>query len=104
MEWRRAGPAKATNLGIASAYLSISGAYLGRIEAFVLAVYPRRLIARLVAGAGIVAIQNRDARRLDDPAASADLPTFMREVTASMTAYSSIALFIDGANLYATAK
>jgi uncharacterized LabA/DUF88 family protein len=82
----------------------MSGAYLGRIEAFVLAAYFRGLIARLVVDAGIVANPNRDARRLDDPAASADVPTFMREVTGSMTASSSIALFIDGANLYATAK
>ena len=46
----------------------------------------------------------RDARRSDGPAARADLPTFTREVTATMTASSTIALFIDGANLHATAK
>jgi uncharacterized LabA/DUF88 family protein len=49
-------------------------------------------------------ILKRDARSLDHPAARADLLTFARGVTATMTASSRIALFIDGANLYATAK
>jgi uncharacterized LabA/DUF88 family protein len=41
---------------------------------------------------------------MDDPAAWVDLLTFTRGVTATMTDSSSIALFIDGANLHATAK
>jgi uncharacterized LabA/DUF88 family protein len=52
----------------------------------------------------MVAIPYRDARSVDDPAAWVDLLTFTRGVTATMTASSSIALFIDGANLHATAK
>jgi uncharacterized LabA/DUF88 family protein len=46
----------------------------------------------------------RDARSSNGPAARADLLTFTREVTATMTASFRTALFIDGANLHATAK
>ena len=52
----------------------------------------------------MVAIPYRDAHSVNDPAAWVDLLTFTRGVTATMTASSSIALFIDGANLHATAK
>jgi uncharacterized LabA/DUF88 family protein len=52
----------------------------------------------------MVAIPYRDARSVNDPATWVDLLTFTRGVTATMTDSSSIALFIDGANLHATAK
>jgi uncharacterized LabA/DUF88 family protein len=52
----------------------------------------------------MVAIPYRDAHSVNDPATWVDLLTFTRGVTATMTASSSIALFIDGANLHATAK
>ena len=52
----------------------------------------------------MVAVPYPDARSADDTAAWLDLLTFTRGVTATMTDSSTIALFIDGANLHATAK
>src|SRR5580704_5925505 len=76
---------KLKNLRIAASYLSISAAYLGRIEPPALYHLLSSPNCKAYCGRWMVAIPYRDARSVNDPATWVDLLTFTRGVTATMT-------------------